>query len=44
MAQAVKSNNPAVVQATTNILKSTGGSEVLPLTDMHGNGLKLRVM
>ena len=44
MALAAESNNPAVGQATTNILKSTGGRKVLPLTDMHGNGLKLRVM
>ena len=44
MALAAKSNNPAVGQATTNIFKSTGGRKVLPLTDMHGKGLKLRVM
>ena len=44
MALAAESNNPAVGQATTNRLKSTGGRKVLPLTDMHGNGLKLRVM
>ena len=44
MTLAAKSNNPAVGQAATNILKSTGGRKVLPLTDMQGNGLKLRVM
>ena len=44
MTLAAKSNNPAVGQATTNILKSTGGCKVLPLTDMHGNRIKLRVM
>ena len=34
----------AVGQATTNILKSISGCKFLSLTDMHGNGLRLKVM
>ena len=37
--------NPTKVgQATTNILKSISGSKILSLIDMHGNGLRLKVM
>ena len=44
MAVSAKTKNPKVGQATTNILKSISGVEILSLTDMHGNGLRLRVM
>ena len=44
MAVSVKTKNPKVGQATTNILKSTSGGKILSLTDMHGNGLRLKVM
>ena len=39
-----KTKNPKVGSATTNILKSISGGKVLSLTDMHGNGLRLKVM
>ena len=38
-----KSKNPAVCQAIINNLKSISGGKILPLTDMHGNGLTLKV-
>ena len=41
MAVSAKSKNPKVCQATTNILKSITGSEVLSFTDLHANGLGL---
>ena len=44
MAVTAKTKNPTVGQATTNILKSISGGKILSLTDMHGNGLRLRVM
>ena len=44
MAVGVKTKNPKVGQATTNILKSISGGKILSLTDMHGKGLRLKVM
>ena len=44
MAVSAKTKNPKVGQATTNILKSTSGGKILSLTDIHGNGLRLKVM
>ena len=44
MAVGSKSKNKQVGAATTNILKSLTGGRVLNLTDMHGNGLRLKVM
>ena len=44
MAISAKTKNPKVGQATTNILKSISGGIILSLTDMHGNGLRLKVM
>ena len=44
MAVSTKTKNPKVGQATTNILKSISGSKILSLTDMHGRGLRLKVM
>ena len=44
MAVSAKTKNPGVGQAMTNILKSISGGKVLGLTDMHGNGLRLKVM
>ena len=43
MAVSAKTKNPEVGAATTNILKSISGGRVLSLTDMHGNGLRLKV-
>ena len=44
MAVGAKSKNPKVGQATTNILKSISRGKILSLTDLHGNGLRLKVM
>ena len=44
MAVSAKTRNPKVGQATTNILKSISGGKILNLTDMHGSGLRLKVM
>ena len=41
---AAKTKNPQSAQTTTNILKSLTGGKNLSLTDMHGNGLGLKVM
>ena len=39
-----KTKNPQSAQITNNILKSLIGGKILSLTDMHGNGLRLKVM
>ena len=44
MAVSAKTKNPKVGQATTNILKSVAGSKSFSLTDLHGNGLRFKVM
>ena len=44
MAVGAKTKNPKVAAATTNILKSLSGGKILSLTDMHGRGLRLKVM
>ena len=44
MAVSAKTKNPKVGQATTNILKSISVGKILCLTDMRGNGLRLKVM
>ena len=44
MAVSAKTKNPKIGQATTSILKSISGGKILSLTDIHGNGLRLRVM
>ena len=44
MAVSAKTKNPKVGQATTNILKSISGGKMLSLRDLHGNGLRLKVM
>ena len=44
MAVTAKTKNPKVGQATANILKSISGGKILSLTDMHGRGLRLKVM
>ena len=43
-AVAAKTKNPASAQVTNAILKSLTGGKILSLTDMHGNGLRLKVM
>ena len=44
MAISAKTKNPKVGAATTNILKSISAGKILSLTDMHGRGLRLKVM
>ena len=44
MAVGAKTKNPKVAAATTNILKSISGGKISSLTDMHGRGLRLKVM
>ena len=44
MASGAKTKSPRTAQATTIILKSISGGKILSLTDMHGNGLPLKVM
>ena len=44
MAVGAKSKNKQVGAATTNILKSLTGGKILSLTDLHGNGLRLKVI
>ena len=44
MAVSAKTKNPKVGEAATNILKSISAGNFLSLTDMHGNGLRLKVM
>ena len=41
---AMKTKNPQSSQVTSNILKSLTGGEILSLTNMHGRGLRLKVM
>ena len=43
-AVAAKTKNPQSTQITSNILKSLTGGKILSLTDMHGKGLRLKVM
>ena len=44
IAVSAKTKKPKVGQATANILKSITGGKVLSLTDLHSNGLSLRVL
>ena len=44
LAVVAKTKNPKVAAATKNILKSISGGEILSLTDMHGRGLRSKVM
>ena len=44
MAVGAKTKNKQVEAATANILRSLTGGRVFSLTDMHGNGLRLREM
>ena len=43
-AVAAKTKNPQSAQITNNILKSLTGGNILSLTDMHGRGLRLKIM
>ena len=43
-AVAAKTKNPQSAQVTNSILKSLTGRKILSLTDMHGRGLRLKVM
>ena len=41
---AAKTENPQSAQITSSVLKSLTGGEVLGLTDVHGNGLGIKVL
>ena len=41
---AAKTKNPQSAQTTNNTLKSLTGGRILSLTDIHGRGLRLKVM
>ena len=41
---AAKTKNPQSAQVANSILKSLTGGKILSLTDMHGHGLRLKVM
>ena len=41
---AMRTKTPQSAQVTSNILKSLTGGKILSLTDMHENGLRLKVM
>ena len=38
-----KTKNPQSAEITSNVLKSLKGGKILSLSDMHGNGLRLKV-
>ena len=40
----MKKKNPQSAHATSNVLKSLTGCKILLLSDMHGRGLRLKVM
>ena len=44
MVVSARTNNPKVGQATTNILTSISGGKILSLADLHGNGIRLKVI
>ena len=44
MAVTANTKNSKVGQATANIIKSSSGGKILSLTDLHGKGLRLRIM
>ena len=44
VAVAAKTKDPQSAQVTNSIIKSLTGGEILCLTDMHGHGLRLKVM
>ena len=43
-AVAAKTKNPQSAQVANTVLKSLTGGKTLSLTDMHGHGLRLKVM
>ena len=43
MAVSARTTIPQIGKATSDILKSVSGSTKLSLSDMHGNGLRLKI-
>ena len=39
-----KTKSPQSAQKTNNLIKALTGGKILSLTDMHGRGLRLKVM
>ena len=44
MAVSARTKNPQFVTTTSDIVKSISGGKILSLTDIHGRGLRLKVM
>ena len=44
MAVSAGTKNPRTGEATSDILKSISSGKILSLSDMHGHGLRLKVM
>ena len=44
MAVSAKYKNPKVGQATPNIVKKISRGKILSLTDLHSNGLRLKIV
>ena len=44
IAIAAKTRNPQSAQITSDTLKTLTGGKILSLTDMHGNGLRFKVL
>ena len=44
MGVSARTKNPQIVRATSDILKSKSGGKNLSLTDMQGQGLRLKAM
>ena len=44
MAVSAKTKNPKIGERTSNSLNSISRGKVLSVIDMHGNGLRLKVM
>ena len=41
---ALKTKNPQSAPVTSNVLKALTDGKILSLTDMHGQGLRLKIM
>ena len=44
IAVSAKTKNPQIDKATSDIFKSTSGGKIFSLKDMHGRGLRLKVL
>ena len=44
MVLSARTKNPQIGKATSDILKSINGAQIWSLTNMHGHGLRIKVM